>query len=162
MDSKIRRRFSGGGSSITQQLARSNFIIKLSPTIRRKIVETLLAKWINSVWSKGVQLDAYLVTARYDRGVYGVQAAYRHFFGEAPKRVEKWEAFVLVERLGNVRSKFIGLRVREQLRRCIGAKVLTEDDARLALNYYDKMMALHFVQAQNQPTPEQVRIELSL
>jgi penicillin-binding protein 1A len=162
VESRLQRKFSGGGSSITQQLARSNFITRLSPTIRRKLVETFLAKWVNSVWSKGVQLDAYLVTARFDNGVYGVQAAYRHFFGEAPKHIERWEAFVLVERLGNVRSKFIGLRVREQLRRCIVAKVLTEDDARLALGYYEGMMNIHFVQAEDQPNPEQVRIDLLL
>lgn len=160
--SKIWGKSSGGGSSITQQLARSNFITKLSPAIRRKVVETLLAKWINSVWPKAVQLDAYLVTARYDRGVYGVQAAYRHFFGEAPKHVERWKAFVLVERLGNVRSRFIGVRVREQLRRCLTEKLLTEDDARLALSFYEKMIEDQVLQAHNQPTPEQVRAALSL
>lgn len=82
---KLRGRGAGGGSSITQQFARSNFITRLENTFGRKIVEMLLARWIDSVLEKKETLDGYLTTARFGTNLYGFHRAYRHFFHEAPK-----------------------------------------------------------------------------
>lgn len=158
---RLRGKFAGGGSSITQQFVRSNFITRLSPTFRRKVVEMLLAHWIESVWSKRQILDGYLVTARFDRSVYGFHRAFRYFFGDSPKLVEPWEAFILVERLGNIKGQFLGNRVRELLRRIVSAEIISTDDQESVLNYYHEMTGHHFTVHPGQPTPKQVLESLS-
>ncbi len=157
---RMKKKFAGGGSSITQQFVRSNFIVRLSPTVRRKIVEMLLAKWIESVWSKRQILDGYLVTARYDRSVYGFHRAFRHFFSDSPKLIEPWEAFILVERLGNVRGQFRGKRVRELLRRAISSALISMDDVEKILKYYNSMLDRHFELPLDHPTPIEVLASL--
>ena len=133
-----------GGSSITQQFARSNFIVKLSPTIRRKFIEILLAKWIESIWPKNEILECYLSSVRFDRDVYGFHHAYKNYFDEPPTNVQPWEAFILIERLGNVRRKFLGNRVLDLLNQCVREGLLDISNATLALNYYKSQLGNHF------------------
>lgn len=155
--SKIRGKFSGGGSSISQQFARSNFITKLTPTIRRKIVEMLLARWIESVWNKRQILEGYLVTVRFEKTQYGFHRAFKYFFDRDVTSIEPWEAFILIERLGNVKDSFLGVRVREQLIRAIKGGFLNLDQAFLALNYYDRMTGHLFTIPKDQLSPAEVR-----
>lgn len=70
-----------GGSTITQQLARSLF---LSPdqNIMRKIKEAILARRIENVLSKDQILELYLNQIYFGRGAYGVQAAAFMYFGK--------------------------------------------------------------------------------
>lgn len=152
----------GGGSSITQQFSRSNFIVGPKASLSRKIIETLLAKWIESKWNKVQILEAYLCTARFDYGVYGVHRAYRRFFVDEPDSIENWEAFILIERLGNIRGRFIGNRVRELLHSCIEGQVISREDAIKALDYYDGMVGVHFDLIDGMPTPKDLIKQLSL
>ncbi len=145
-----------GGSSITQQFCRSNFITRLQPTVGRKIVEMLLARWIESVWTKEEIIESYLSSVRFENQVYGIQAAYRHFFNDGPTEVKVWEAFVMIERLANIRGEFLGKRVQELLENAMKRDVLTTDDSEAALRYYRASIGHHFRMKPNDLGPDEV------
>ncbi|WP_416354103.1 PBP1A family penicillin-binding protein [Agrilactobacillus fermenti] len=71
---------SGGGSTLTQQLAK-NALLTQKQTVTRKIEEIFLAVEINRVYSKKDILTMYLNNAYFGNGVWGVQDAARKYFG---------------------------------------------------------------------------------
>jgi len=73
--------FSQGGSTITQQLARQNFLT-LDKKIRRKLKEAYLALRIESMYSKDEILTLYLNKVYLGTGLYGVEAAARGYFNK--------------------------------------------------------------------------------
>src|SRR5207302_452099 len=83
-----------GGSTITQQLAR-NLYLTGQKTLRRKIEEILLARQIESRYSKREILEAYLNTIYYGNGCYGVEAASRAYFHKAASELSVGEAALL-------------------------------------------------------------------
>lgn len=70
-----------GGSTITQQLARSLFLTP-EQTILRKLKEAILARRIESILSKDQILEVYLNQIYLGRGAYGVQSASQIYFGK--------------------------------------------------------------------------------
>lgn len=113
-----------GGSTITQQCARTNFLLTLHPAWKRKVVEIILAKWLESVLTKEEILRIYLTTARFDFRVYGFHRANYHFFNTNSENLSKANAFILIERLGNMHKRFLGDRVKELLGRLVKEGVL--------------------------------------
>lgn len=71
---------SGGGSTITQQLAKNAFLTQ-EQTISRKAREYFLALEINKKYSKQEILTMYLNNAYFGNGVWGVQDASLKYFG---------------------------------------------------------------------------------
>ncbi|MGV3023290.1 penicillin-binding protein PBP2A [Streptococcus suis] len=71
---------SGGGSTITQQLAKNAFLTQ-DQTISRKAREYFLALEINKKYSKQEILTMYLNNAYFGNGVWGVQDASLKYFG---------------------------------------------------------------------------------
>ena len=69
-----------GGSTITQQLAK---ILFLSPgrTLKRKVLELVLASQLENRFSKADILALYLNRAYFGEGAVGVDAAARRYFG---------------------------------------------------------------------------------
>lgn len=130
------RRRRSGGSTITQQLVRTLFIVDQSKLFRRKIVEILLARWFDSVFTKSDQLEMYLASVRFENGVFGLSAAMRHFFGKAKGLLTPAEAFFLIERVSNVRSKLLVEKVDQTLRSAVDAGVITVSDAQQIVNLY--------------------------
>lgn len=133
-----RRRISGG-SSITQQCARTNFLGRLSPPLRRKLVEFSLARWLESVLSKEEIIRIYLTTARFDDGVYGFHRALRHYFPDE-KNMDSAISFVLTERLGNVRSLFLGGRIEQLLRSLLHDGLINGDEVKRIGALYQKLI----------------------
>lgn len=84
----------GGGSSITQQLARGLF---LTPrfTLSRKINEMLLAIQIERQYSKDQILTFYANKIFFGGSTYGVEAASRHYFGKTVRQINLAEAALL-------------------------------------------------------------------
>jgi monofunctional biosynthetic peptidoglycan transglycosylase len=76
------RRFSHGGSTITQQLAK-NLYLKPRKTIWRKATEALIALRMERHLSKTRLLELYLNVVEWGRGVYGAEAAAQHYFGKS-------------------------------------------------------------------------------
>lgn len=83
-----------GGSTITQQVAKSFF---LSPTrsYSRKIKEAILAYRIDKYFSKNEILYLYLNQIYLGNGAYGVESAALNYFGKKAKDLSLSEAAVL-------------------------------------------------------------------
>lgn len=125
-----------GGSTITQQLVRTLFIEDQTKLIRRKLVEIILAFWFDRVFSKSEQLELYLASVRFESGVFGIAAAMKHFFGEVKKNISPAEAFFLIERVSNIRSRLLVEKVDQTLRGTIAPGLLSDADARQAIGLY--------------------------
>ncbi|WP_155286584.1 PBP1A family penicillin-binding protein [Lacticaseibacillus zhaodongensis] len=70
----------GGGSTLTQQLAK-NTLLTQKQSFLRKAQEIFLAVQINKEYSKKDILAMYLNNAYFGNGVWGVQDAARRYFG---------------------------------------------------------------------------------
>ena len=75
-----------GGSTISQQLAKNLF---LSPerSYVRKGQELVITYMIEALWSKRRILEVYLNVAEWGDGVFGAEAAARHYFGTSSSRL---------------------------------------------------------------------------
>ncbi|WP_375688074.1 monofunctional biosynthetic peptidoglycan transglycosylase [Pseudooceanicola sp. LIPI14-2-Ac024] len=69
-----------GGSTLTQQVVK-NVYLWHGRTWGRKALEALLTPVVELFWSKRRILEVYLNVAEFDEGVFGAQAAARHYFG---------------------------------------------------------------------------------
>lgn len=83
-----------GGSTITQQLAR-NLYLSRERTLRRKIMETIIAIKIERGLTKDEILDAYLNEVPYGSNAYGIQSAAEVFFGKNASELTLDEAVFL-------------------------------------------------------------------
>jgi penicillin-binding protein 1A len=83
-----------GGSTITQQLAKSLF---LSPerTLSRKLKEIQLAQEIEGRYSKDKILEMYLNAIYFGGGAYGIEAAARTYFSKSVGQLTLVEAALL-------------------------------------------------------------------
>lgn len=75
-----------GGSTITQQLAKTNFLSG-DRTIKRKAQEVIIAFWLEAWLTKKEILSRYLSSVYFGDGVYGLRAAAHHYFGRDPERL---------------------------------------------------------------------------
>ncbi len=84
----------GGGSSITQQLARGLF---LTPefSISRKLQEILLAIQIEKKYTKDQILTFYCNKIFLGGSIYGIEAAARYYFGKTVKEINVAEAALI-------------------------------------------------------------------
>ena len=90
----IKGRFTQGGSTITQQLARNVFLTN-DKTWTRKIREIILALALERKFTKDQILELYLNRVYFGGGAYGVDAASRKFFGHPADRLSLGEAAVI-------------------------------------------------------------------
>jgi 1A family penicillin-binding protein len=70
-----------GGSTITQQLAKTLFLTP-SRTVGRKLLELLYTLRLEATYSKAQILEMYLNSIYYGEGAYGVAAAAETYFGQ--------------------------------------------------------------------------------
>jgi penicillin-binding protein 1A len=90
---------SGGGSTITQQLAKNMYGRKdylLLSLFVNKIREALLAKRIEKVFSKDEILTLYLNTVSFGENIYGIEAASQRYFSKKTGDLNLEEAAVLI------------------------------------------------------------------
>jgi len=83
-----------GASTITQQTAKNLFLWPGRSWLRKGL-EAWLTVLIEALWPKGRILEVYLNVAEFGDGVYGVDAAARHFFGKPPAALTPREAALL-------------------------------------------------------------------
>lgn len=158
----LRRRPSGGASTITQQLARTIFVKDLHKRLRRKFVEILLARWLEQVLTKREILECYLMSVRYDKDVFGFIAAQKHFFGAAKRDVTKAEALVLIERISNIRSLFRGKSIKRMLADALQSGVITQGDAVNALKMYNDLLSRNLLQPDGTVGPADIANQLGI
>lgn len=87
-------RISGGGSTITQQLAK-NMFLSFEKTWSRKGQEVLLAFWLEQKYSKEEILALYLNRIYFGGGAYGIDAAAKRYFGHSAFSLSLTEAALL-------------------------------------------------------------------
>ncbi|WP_112311533.1 monofunctional biosynthetic peptidoglycan transglycosylase [Pseudogemmobacter bohemicus] len=80
-----------GASTITQQVAKNVFLWHGRSYVR-KAAEAALTPVIELFWSKERILEVYLNVAEFDEGVFGIQAAARHYFGVDAKDLTSLQA----------------------------------------------------------------------
>lgn len=68
-----------GASTISQQVVKNVFLWQGRSWVR-KAMEAILTPVVELVWSKQRILEVYLNVAEFDEGVFGIQAAARHYF----------------------------------------------------------------------------------
>lgn len=90
----------GGGSTLTQQLAK-NSLLTQQQTFSRKLEELFFAIEINRVYSKKDILEMYLNNAYFGNGVWGVEDASHRYFGKSAKDVDISEAATIAGMLRN-------------------------------------------------------------
>lgn len=85
----------GGGSTITQQLARNMFAsIGFEKRITRKLKEAQVALLLEQAYEKDQILEAYMNQVNLDVG-YGIQTASRNYFGKNATEINPAEAALL-------------------------------------------------------------------
>ncbi|MGH7545166.1 MAG: penicillin-binding protein 1A [Gemmatimonadota bacterium] len=86
----------GGGSTITQQLARNQFSeIGFRRSLWRKLKEAKVAKEIERVYSKAEILEAYVNEINFGHGWYGIETASQNYFGKPARELNLPEAAML-------------------------------------------------------------------
>jgi len=83
-----------GGSTITQQLAKTNFLSG-DRTIRRKAQEVIIAFWLEAWLTKKEILSRYLSSVYFGDGVYGLRAAAHHYFNREPQNLSLAQSAML-------------------------------------------------------------------
>ena len=78
--------YARGASTITQQLAK-NLYLTTDKSMVRKIKEFLITRRLEKQLSKNRIFDLYLNVIEFGPGIFGVQAAARHFFGKDVSRL---------------------------------------------------------------------------
>ena len=83
-----------GGSTITQQLAKTNFLSG-DRTFRRKAQEVIIAFWLEAWLTKQEILSRYLSSVYFGDGVYGLRAAAHHYFNREPENLSLAQSAML-------------------------------------------------------------------
>jgi penicillin-binding protein 1A len=83
-----------GGSTLTQQLARTLFLSN-KKTYGRKVREAVLAVMIDAQLTKDQVLELYLNRIYLSAGIYGVETMSRHLFGRPAKQLNLAECALI-------------------------------------------------------------------
>lgn len=107
----VKRKISGGGSTITQQLIK-NVLLDSAQTPIRKLKELILAIAAEKKYTKDQILEMYLNEAPYGGSFYGVGSASKGYFNKEPSKLSLLEsAFIAgLPQSPSVYSPFIGVK----------------------------------------------------
>jgi penicillin-binding protein 1A len=125
-----------GGSTITQQLAKTMFL-NSDRSFSRKFEELFIALALEMRLSKDQILGRYLSSIYFGNGAYGLRAAAWHYFNHAPERLTLGEAAMLAG-MAQAPSALNPIdhreaserRARQVLAAMVKAKAITSDQAR--------------------------------
>jgi len=95
-------KITAGGSTISQQLAR-NLFLSGERSLTRKAEEAIVTVMLEATLSKQRILELYLNYAEWGQGIYGAEAAARHYFGIPAARLTSWESARLAAMLPSPR-----------------------------------------------------------
>ena len=134
-----KRKFSRGGSTITQQMIK-NVLLSKEKTLTRKLREYVLAMKAEEILTKRRILEIYLNEVEWGENIYGIEAASRFYFDKHASELTAAEAALLAGMLPNPRyynpyrrpEKARG-RQERVLFNMQQAKVITHDDYSTAL-----------------------------
>src|SRR5437899_6588621 len=148
----------GGGSTITQQLAKQQFLTP-DQTVTRKIKELALAYELSQTYSKDQIMELYLNKSFYGSQSYGIEAASESYFQIPASKLDLAQAAMLAglpqaptEWNPVLHPDSAKLRQTEVLRAMVRANYISQEDMDKALaeklTYYapvNSFKAPHFV-----------------
>jgi monofunctional biosynthetic peptidoglycan transglycosylase len=105
-----------GASTITQQLAK-NLWLSASYNPLRKVKEAILTRQLERELGKRRILELYLNVAEFGRGIYGAEAAARHYYGKSARSLTERQAAELAASLPRPRSWHPGVKSRAYQRK---------------------------------------------
>jgi monofunctional biosynthetic peptidoglycan transglycosylase len=131
-----RGKFSRGGSTITQQLAK-NLYLSPSKNPLRKLRELIIARRLEAELKKARILELYLNVIEWGDGVYGVDGAARSYFQKSAAELGPAEAALLAAAIVNPRVLSPAhpstrlLRRQQLILRRMGAVIPPQESAQL-------------------------------
>ena len=148
----------GGGSTITQQLAKQQFLTP-DQTLDRKVKELALAYELSQTYSKDQIMELYLNKSFYGSQSYGIEAAAESYFRIPASKLDLAQAAVLAglpqaptEWNPVLNPDAAKLRQNEVLQAMVRSNFITQEDMDKAagekLTYYaptNSFLAPHFV-----------------
>lgn len=93
-----------GASTISQQVVKNAYLWQ-GRNWSRKALEGLLTPLVEATWSKRRILEVYLNIIEFDEGVFGIEAAARHYFDLGPEDLSAVQAARLAAVLPNPKAR---------------------------------------------------------
>lgn len=81
-------------------------------------------------------LDIYISSVRFERRRFGVIEAMNHFWGKIENDPTNAQAFFLVERVSNIRSKLLVSKIVQTVRSAKAQGLMSIDDVRSLVDLY--------------------------
>ncbi|OEH93242.1 transglycosylase domain-containing protein [Bacillus solimangrovi] len=129
-----------GASTITQQYAR-NLYLSHEKTWTRKLNEALYTIRLETNYSKDEILEGYLNTIYYGNGMYGIEAAAKHYFNKSALDLSLSEASLLagIPKAPSHYSPFLNYENSKKrqavvLNAMVAQELLSIEDAQAAMN----------------------------
>lgn len=93
--------YSGGASTITQQVAGNRFLNRQELTLRRKILELWYALQVEKQYTKQEILEFYINEVPFGGGTNGVEAAAQFYFQKSAREISLAESVLLANVIAN-------------------------------------------------------------
>ncbi|MGH1579094.1 monofunctional biosynthetic peptidoglycan transglycosylase [Planktotalea sp.] len=123
-----------GASTLSQQVVKNVYLWHGRSYIR-KALEAVLTPLVELTWSKRRILEVYLNIAEFDEGVFGVEAAARHYFSVGPEQLSATQAARLAAILPSPKKRSASRPsnyVRKRTRQIIDGAATIRRDGRAA------------------------------
>lgn len=91
-----------GGSTISQQLAK-NLFLSSSRTPWRKLQEAIITLMLETIMTKQRILEIYLNMIEWGNGVFGAEAAAKHYYGVKARHLSSYQAAKMAAMIPNPR-----------------------------------------------------------
>jgi monofunctional glycosyltransferase len=95
-----------GASTITQQVAKNVFLWQGRSWVRKGF-EVYFTFMIELIWGKERILEVYLNVAEMGKGIFGIEAASRHYYQKSAKKLTRTEAAQIAAILPNPKKYLI-------------------------------------------------------
>ncbi|NIZ12167.1 monofunctional biosynthetic peptidoglycan transglycosylase [Phaeobacter sp. HF9A] len=123
-----------GGSTLTQQVVKNVFLWQGRSWVR-KALETFMTPVVEATWSKRRIVEVYLNVAEMGDGIFGADAAARHYFGVGPEALSPQQAALIAALLPNPKDRSAtqpGKFMRKRARQIMDGAATIERDGRAA------------------------------
>jgi len=123
-----------GASTITQQVVKNVFLWQGRSWVR-KALETFMTPVVEATWSKRRIVEVYLNVAEMGEGIFGADAAARHYFGTGPDALNPQQAALIAALLPSPKQRSAaqpGNFMRKRARQIVDGAATIERDGRAA------------------------------
>lgn len=123
---------SRGASTISQQTVKNVYLWQGRSWVR-KALETLMTPLVEAIWTKRRIIEVYLNIAEFDEGVFGVEAAAKHYFGVKSSQLSATQAARLAAILPSPKTRSASRpsnAVRKRTRQIISGAATIRADGR--------------------------------